>query len=187
MAMATRQAKTTSRVGNEALKEKTAKTWAEWFSLLDKDGANKLNHQAIVALLMDKHKLGQWWGQMVAVGYEQERGLRAPHQKPNGFEITASKTINVPIGMAFMMFEDAKMRKRWMRDTPFEIRKSTSNKRLLVNWPDATNVVIDFLEKGANKTQVVVQQSKLPSARSAEKQKAYWGQQLDQLKTTVEK
>lgn len=181
----TTKSKTTSKIGNEALKEKTGKTWGEWFDVLDKAGAKERTHQEIVALLME-HGLGQWYGQMVTVGYEQERGVRVPHQKPDGFEISVSKTVNAAVGVAFMLFEDAKMRKRWMKDPAFEIRKATSNKRILINWPDGTNLVTDFYSKGVNKTQVVVQQSKIASAKAAEKQKLYWGDQLEALKKTVE-
>lgn len=181
----TTKSKTTSKIGNEALQEKTGKTWAEWFVVLDKAGAKERSHQEIVALLKE-HGVGQWYGQMVTVGYEQERGVRVPHQKSDGFEISVSKTVNAAVGVAFMLFEDAKMRKRWMKDPAFEIRKATSNKRILINWPDGTNVVTDFYSKGTNKTQVVVQQSKIQSAKAAEKQKRYWSEQLDALKNIVE-
>ena len=181
----TTKSKTTSKIGNEALREKTGKTWAEWFVVLDKAGAKERSHQEIVALLKE-HGVGQWDGQMVTVGYEQERGVRVPHQKSDGFEISVSKTVNVAVGVAFMLFEDAKMRKRWMKDPAFEIRKATSNKRILINWLDGTNVVTDFYSKGTNKTQVVVQQSKIQSAKAAEKQKRYWSEQLDALKNIVE-
>ncbi len=179
------KSKTTSKIGNEALKEKTGKTWGEWFEVLDKAGAKERTHQEIVSLLM-QHGVGQWYGQMMTVGYEQERGLRVPHQKADGFEISVSKTVNAAVGVAFMLFEDPKMRKRWMNNPAFEIRKSTSNKRMLINWPDGTNVVVDFYSKGSNKTQVVVQQAKIPSAKAAEKQKTYWGEQLEALKSAVE-
>lgn len=185
MGTATKQSKTTSKIGSEALKEKTGKTWAEWFSLLDKAGAKERTHQEIVALLKE-HGVGQWWGQMVTVGFEQERGLRAPHQKSSGFEISVSKTVNIALGMAFLLFEDPKMRKRWMQDPVFEVRKSTANKSLRITWPDETSVVVDFYPKGSNKTQIVVQHQKIPSARAAEKQKGYWAEQLNQLKATME-
>lgn len=179
------KSKTTSKIGNEALKEKTGKSWGEWFDLLDKAGAKERTHQEIVALLKERG-VGQWYGQMITVGYEQERGLRVPHQKQDGFEISVSKTLNVAVGVAFMLFEDPKMRRRWMKDPSFEIRKSTSNKRILINWPDGTNVVADFYVKGANKTQVVVQQSKIASAKAAESQKAYWTAELESLRSMVE-
>ena len=177
---------TTERIGSEALKKKTGKDWQEWFAFLDKQGASKLGHKEIVSLVQAQLKLTSWWGQMIAVGYEQERGLRVPHEKPSGFEISVSKTVNIALGIAFLLFEDPKMRKRWMKDPAFEVRKATANKSLRITWPDETSVVVDFYAKASNKTQIVVQHQKLPTAKMAEKQKGYWAEQLNHLRETME-
>lgn len=177
---------TTERIGDEALKKKTGRDWQEWFALLDKEGAVKLTHKEIVAMVQEQLTLTSWWGQMIAVGYEQERGLRAPHEKPSGFEISVSKTIKIPVGMAFLLFQDVKLRKRWLKDPAYEIRKATENKSLRITWPDGTSVVTDFYPKSANKTQIVVQHQKVATAKAAEKLKSYWAEQLERLKSTFE-
>ena len=129
--------------------------------MLDKEGAIKLTHKEIVAMVQGQLTLTSWWGQMIAVGYEQERGLRVPHEKPSGFEISVSKTIKIPVGTAFLLFQDVKLRKRWLKDPAYEIRKATENKSLRITWPDGTSVVTDFYPKSANKTQIVVQHQKV--------------------------
>jgi hypothetical protein len=177
---------TTERIGDEALKKKTGKNWQEWFAVLDGEGANKLPHKEIAAMVQGQLRLTSWWGQMIAVGYEQERGLRVPHEKPSGFEISVSKTANIPLGTAFLLFEDPKMRKRWIKDPAFTVRKSTANKSLRITWQDETSVVVDFYAKGSNKTQIVVQHAKLPNAKAADKQKKYWAEQLSHLQETME-
>lgn len=177
---------TTERIGDESLKKKTGKSWQEWFNVLDKEGAVKLSHKEIVAMIQGQINLTSWWGQMIAVGYEQERGLRVPHEKPSGFEISVSKTIKVPVGTAFLLFEDLKMRKRWLQDPGYEVRKATENKSLRINWPDGTGMVVDFYPKSSNKTQIVVQHQKIESAKAAERMKAYWAAQLERLKATFE-
>jgi uncharacterized protein DUF4287/activator of Hsp90 ATPase-like protein len=187
--MATETAKTSStteRISAEALKKKTGKNWQEWFAVLDEEGAAKLTHKEIVAMVQGQLTLTSWWGQMIAVGYEQERGLRVPHEKPSGFEISVSKTIKIPLGMAFLLFQDAKMRKRWLKDPAYEIRKITENKSLRITWPDGTSVVVDFYSKSSNKTQIVVQHQKIEGAKAAERMKAYWAEQLERLQSTFE-
>jgi hypothetical protein len=185
--MATAKASaTTERISSDALKKKTGKDWQEWFAFLDKENATKLAHKQIVALVQAQLKLTSWWGQMIAVGYEQERGLRVPHEKPSGFEISVSKTIKIPVGTAFLLFQDAKMRKRWLQDPAFEIRKATENKSLRITWPDETGVVVDFYPKSSNKTQIVVQHQKIEGAKATEKMKSYWVSQLERLKSTFE-
>src|SRR5215469_1117257 len=74
--MPAKKPKETKRSSDEAVKAKTGKVWAEWFKILDKAGAKKMPHKEIALYLYEKQKLPAWWCQMVAVGYEQERGLR---------------------------------------------------------------------------------------------------------------
>lgn len=181
------QAPQLSRIGDDALKAKTGKTWEEWFTLLDREGAQKLDHKQIFAIVGGKHQVGDWHAQMVTVGYEQARGLRLLHEKPGGFEISVSKTINIPIGTAFLLFSDGKMRKRWLKQDEFTVRKATENKTVRASWGDgSTGVVVAFYSKGANKTQVVVQHDKLPNSKAADRQKAFWAEQLELLKSKME-
>ena len=66
----------TTRMSDAAVQASTGKIWKEWFAILDKAGARKMDHKQIVAYLVKHHKVGPWWQQMVTVIYEQARGLR---------------------------------------------------------------------------------------------------------------
>ncbi len=81
-------------VSDEALAAATGKTWAEWFALLDSEGATGWTH-AVIARWLDAHyPLGGWWAQGVTVGYEQARGIRAPGQRQDGsFAASVTKTL----------------------------------------------------------------------------------------------
>ena len=68
------------RVGDDVLKERTGKIWAEWFPILDKVGAKKMNNTEITTVLHEKYGVPEWWCQMVAEGYEHSRGLRELHE-----------------------------------------------------------------------------------------------------------
>ena len=94
------------RISDEAVAAKTGKSWSEWFKLLDRAGAKKMTHQQIAAHLDEHCGVGPWWTQMVAVNYEQARGLRDKHQKPEGFEISVSRTIAAPVGKALKAWTD---------------------------------------------------------------------------------
>src|SRR5262245_34095830 len=98
------------RMSDAAVQAKTGKTWPEWFAILDRVGTKKMNHQEIVAFLNQEHGLGPWWEQMVAVSYEQDRGLREKHEKPNGFEISVSRTLPVGAARLFHAWQDEKIR-----------------------------------------------------------------------------
>lgn len=174
------------RMSDDAVVAKTGKSWTEWFKILDAAGAKSLSHQEIVALLHNKHGVGPWWQQMVTVTYEQARGLREKHQKPGGYEISVSRTIDAPVNKAFKAWTDEKTRKTWLPSN-LKIRKATANKSVRITWEDdKTSVAVAFLPRGTGKCQVVAQHSKLPNARSAARMKTFWANALDRLKKMIE-
>lgn len=67
-------------ISDRAVHTKTGKRWDEWFAILDEAGAKKWSHSQIAAYLYDSLEVPAWWNQMVAVAYEQERGLRPKPQ-----------------------------------------------------------------------------------------------------------
>ena len=173
------------RMSDEAVEAKTGKTWSRWFKHLDAAGAKKMTHQEIVAHLRDKHDVRPWWQQMVAVTYEQARGLREAHEKPSGYEISVSRTIAAPITKAFKAWTDEKTRKQWL-PANFAVRKSTTNKTLRLTWNDDTDVVVAFYSKGEGKSQVVAQHGKLKDAKAGSKMKEFWADALGRLKDLLE-
>ena len=179
---------TAPRMSDEAVQAKTGKTWKEWFAILDKAGARKLGHQEIVKYLSAEQGVGPWWQQMVTVTYEQARGLRDKHQKPGGYEISVSRTLNAPVTKLFKAFADEKLRDAWLAEDGLAIRKATPNKSLRFTWIDGkTSVQVSFVAKNPDKSQVVVQHSKLPNATASGKMKSYWGKALDRLRARTEK
>ena len=176
------------RMSDEAVAAKTGKTWKQWFTLLDKAGARMMSHQEIVKLLNTKHDVGPWWQQMVTVTYEQARGLREMHQKPAGYQISVSRTVNTPLAKLYKSFANAKSRSAWLGEDGLMVRTATPDKSMRVTWNDKkTSLEINFYAKAADKSQVVVQHSKLPDAKSSAKMKTYWGKALDRLRGSLEK
>ena len=169
------------KVGDEAVAAKTGKTWAQWCVALDRDGARSMSHKEIVATVAKKYRIGPWWQQMVTVGYEQSRGLRAKHEKPMGFEISRSKTLNAPVSEIFEAWGNVRRRAAWLPGEKPAVRKATENKSLRITWTDGTNVEVMLYPKAAGRTQVSVQHGRLPTARAGEKLKAFWGEALERL------
>ena len=179
---------TTPRMSDMAVKAKTGKNWKEWFSVLDKAGARKMNHQEIVKLISEKYEVGPWWQQMVTVTYEQARGLREKHQRPEGYQISVSRTVNTPVARLYKSFANAKSRSSWLPEDGLMVRTATRDKSMRLTWKDnKTSLEINFYAKDADKSQVVVQHSKLSDARSSARMKTYWGKALDRLRASLEK
>ncbi len=178
---------TAPRMSDDAVKAKTGKTWKEWFTILDKAGAKKLSHREIVKILSEQHSVAAWWRQMITVTYEQARGLRQLHQKPGGFEISVSRTINVPLAKLYTAFESAKARSVWLADDSLAVGKTKTNKSIRGAWNAvATSLEISFVAKSESKSQVVVTHRKLPNAKASASMKAFWSKALDRLRDSLE-
>ena len=174
-------------IRSEAVRAKTGRGWAEWFAILDKAGAANWPHKEIASFLHEQ-KCGNWWSQMVAVGYEQARGLRVKHQTADGFTAGASKTVAAPIANLFRAWTDARRRAQWLPDAAdVAIKSVTANKSLRLLWTDGTSaIVVQFYPKGAGKSQVTIERRKLKSAKEVSQVKAYWSAALEKLKATLE-
>jgi len=66
------------------VKKATGCDWTKWVFVLDKAGGKEMSHPELVAHIREKYKTPGWWTQMVAVGYERIRGLRAQGQMRSG-------------------------------------------------------------------------------------------------------
>lgn len=177
---------TINNVSSAAVQEATGKTWDEWLATLDGDGAADMPHAQIAALAQEKHGASPWWSQMVTVGYEQARGLRARHQKSDGFAVSASRTVAVPVDVLFAAWTDEKQRARWLPGAPLAVRKATPNKSLRIDWEGGDSKVdVEFTSKGEAKSQVAIQHSRLPDGEAAAAVKAYWGDALDRMKARL--
>lgn len=181
-----KKTKATAGISDDAVQAKTGRTWPEWLEVLDQAGGKTMTHKAIVAHLKTHFDISPWWQQMVTVGYEQARGLRAKHELPDGFQISKSKTIKAPIDNVYRAWKDARRRKRWL-DESIRVRKANENKSLRVTWSDEKSHLDVYLTaKGESKTQVTVNHSKLASAKEAEHMKAMWAERLSALQTILE-
>jgi hypothetical protein len=177
----------TKRSTDEAVKAKTGKVWAEWFKILDKAGAKKMPHKEIAAYLRDEQGVGPWWGQMVAVAYEHERGLRQKFQKCDGeFSASGSRTLTVPLVKAYAAWTDEKLRQRWLPGAKMEITTATPGKSIRAKWDEDTRLSVNFYDKGAGNAQIAVDHMKLASSEECAKMKAYWFNALNRLEETLE-
>ena len=175
-------------ISSEAVRAKTAKTWKEWFAVLDKAGASAWPHKEIARHVHDKHGCPDWWSQMVTVGYEQARGLRVKHQKCDGeFSASASKTLAVPVSALFAAWNEPKLRSKWLSGAKgLTVRKATENKSLRITWPDGTNVDVNLFAKGPAKSQVAVEHGKLSGLADVPRIKEYWAEALAKLQELLE-
>lgn len=176
------------RFADDVMHERTGRTWAEWFSLLDQWGATDRNHTEIAAWLVNEQHMQGWWAQSVTVAYEQARGMRQPGQRSNGtFSATASKTVDVPVMTLFQAFDDEVMRRQWLPDVNLIVRTANAPKSFRATWDEGpSRVVAAFTAKTDSKSQVGLEHERLVDAAAAEQMKAFWREQLITLKNLLD-
>jgi uncharacterized protein YndB with AHSA1/START domain len=128
-----------------------------------------------------------WWAQELTVGYEMATGRRQPGQRPEGFSVTASKTMDVPVATLFEAWVDDDMRRGWLPDVALRLRTATPHRtaRFDVEGGDS-RLVMNFTDKGAAKSSVAMEHERLPDAEAAANRKAFWRERLGQLKRRLE-
>jgi hypothetical protein len=173
---------------SETMRRATGRDQGEWFVLLDKWGARRRQYREIADWLTGKHNVSRWWAQKLIVEYQQARGLRPPGVRPDGtFEVTASKTVAVPVERLFDAFVDTRQRKKWLIEARMSLKASQPGRSARYDWEGGpTRVNVEFSDKGPSKSTVAVAHQRLPNANTAETTKTRWKERLSELKSLLE-
>jgi hypothetical protein len=172
-----------------AIRERTGRGWEEWFDLLDDWGAAERSHREIARWMAEQ--LGteplEWGAQAITYSYERARGMRELGQREDGFAITATKTVDVPVDRLYDAFVDESERVRWLPDGELRERTATKPKSARFDWGDgASRVAVTFAEKGEARSTVALQHERLADAGEADRMKAYWRARVAELKQALE-
>ena len=174
-------------VADEKVAEATGRGWQGWFRVLDEWGALRRTHTEIARWLREEHGVDGWYSQSITVGYERARGLRAPGEHADGFAITASRTIAVPVERLFEVFDDEALRARSLPGAELHVRTATAPRSARYDWEDgSTRVIVGFDDLGERKSRVSLSHERLPDADTAEAMKAFWRERLTALKQQLE-
>ena len=174
------------RIGDVTVLERTGKSWEEWFALLDEAGAAGRPHAEIARSLVDEHGLSGWWAQSITVEYEQTRGLREKHERPGGYEVSATKSIAAPADEVWHAWEDEAVREQWLPGARIAVRTATKPKTMRLDWGEGGRVAV-YLDPSGERTRLAVQHEKLPDQEAAERWKAFWRERVAALKDLLEK
>jgi hypothetical protein len=168
-------------LSDESVKKATGRTWAMWVALLDRADAKELSHPALTKYIRATYDTSAWWTQMVAVGYERIRGLRAQGQQRSGdWSVSKSKTVGVPVAKLYAAF-NARGRAKWLDGVKVTVRGATPNKSMRLRWEDGSPIDAGFIAKGESKSQVALDHRKLASKAEADRMRAFWSERLNAL------
>jgi hypothetical protein len=175
---------------DEKIRQRTGRGWEEWFAMLDKWGAAGRSHREIARWLAEQQGVEPlaWNAQAIASSYELTRGLRAVGEKADGFAITASRTVAVPVDRLYEAVVDESLRERWLPDGELTQRTATQSKSARFDWrADGTRVHVTFLAKGEAKSTIALEHRRLGDSAEAERMKSYWRERLQTLKGALER
>src|SRR5918996_2281461 len=84
---------------DEAIRERTGRGWEEWFDPLDRWSAAGRPHREIARWVADQLRIEPlaWNVQAITVAYERARGGRAVGEHEDGFAVSVSRTVAVPV------------------------------------------------------------------------------------------
>jgi hypothetical protein len=178
----------TLTVSDEVIRRRTGRGWEEWFEVLDDWGAVERPHKETARWLASEHGIDGWSAQSVTVSYERARALRAVGERPDGFSVTASKTMAVPVDRLYDAFVEESHRARWLPDGRLRERTATKPKSARFDWDDGeTRVIVSFEAKGEAKSTVALEHARLADADEAERMKAFWRERIAALKDILER
>lgn len=172
-------------MSDAAVKAKTGKTWAEWIAALDKAGAKAMSHKEITALLSKRHKLADWWSQMVTVGYERAKGLRELHQTAKGFNTSVSRTLATGLDQLFEIWDEARTRGSFLKEA-IAVTTRNPGKNMRFAWDkDGGKVEVRFTAKGPEKAQITIDHMGLANSAAVKRVKEFWADTLEKMGETA--
>src|ERR687891_642621 len=136
----------TLMVSDEVIRRRTGRGWEEWFDLLDESGAIAKPHREIARWLQSEQGIDGWSSQSVTVSYERARGRRAVGEHADGFAVTASKTVAVPVERLYDGFVDPSLRKRGLLEHA-RLPDAAEAERMKAFWRERVAVLKEVLER----------------------------------------
>jgi hypothetical protein len=175
---------------DERIRQRTGRGWEEWFDLLDDWGAAERTHREIARWVADQLGIGPlvWDAQAITSSYERARGLREVGETEQGFAVSTTRTVAVPVERLFDAVVDEARRRSWLPDGELSERTATRPKSARFDWGDGTSrVIVGFDAKGEQKSTMALQHVRLADRDEADRMKAYWRERVTALKADLER
>jgi len=167
----------------EEIRRRTGRGWEEWFDLLDEWGAAERTHREVARRLAEFQGADPlaWNVQAVVKSYERVRGGKAVGEKEDGFTVTASRTVAVPVERLY----DAVLE---MADGMMSERTATRPKSARFDWgEDGSRVHVTFDGSDPGKSRLALSHERLADAAEADRMKAFWRERVSSLKEGLER
>jgi len=174
-------------ISDDIILAKTGRRRAEWFTILDAWGARDRSHTEIAAWLGSEQGVPSWWRQGITVDYERAIGRRQVGQMRDGYTVSATKTIGVPVAVLFDAVVHEDRRASWLPDVTLRQRTATPFRTARFDVADdAGRVVLGFDEVREDRSRIALAHERLPDGEVAERWKTFWRERLAELARRLE-
>jgi len=174
------------RPSDSAVLKATGMSWQEWYSFLDGQNLQKVEHKTIVAAIRETEKANRWWQQEITIHYERARGLRDRHQRSDGhYEISRQRKFPVPAEKLAEFLLEGRRRKWWIDvKLPDPQQKTISgNSTFIFPWTDEKSTVLMVVEAVSEESATLtIVHRDLDGLVECDDMKAYWAQNVEILK-----
>lgn len=186
-------------ISDEAVVSATGEGWSHWLELLDEHDGTAIDHKERVAVLGKAGIESGWWHQQLAVGYEQERGLREVGETADaGYAIGVQRTLSIHQTDLWAMLTSPDGVETWLGATDGvalepgetyathdgtigEIRTRSDGERLRLTWqpdgrgsPTTLQLTLTPAESSDEKTVLRFHQEKLADSTEREVMRDHW-------------
>ncbi|MFI7580487.1 hypothetical protein [Kocuria kalidii] len=177
----------TRGTSTDGIARATGTSWAAWTSRLDELGGREMTHAELARAaaeqlegVVDNH---EWWGQAVAVAYEQHTGARRPGQAGDGtFGVNASRTVAGTPDEVLARWGAAMAGRDGAGGVPFQRPPTTAATEKWRYWrvrlADGTRATATIGGKGPGRTTIALAHTGLGSAEDVERWRAVWKELL---------
>ena len=169
------------RIADEAVQTATGKTWPQWFAILNKAGAKKMDHADIAHLLSTKYIESGWWAQMVTVEYERAHDLREVNQRRSGsYEVSAHRTFAMPVAKLYAAWLKAVKNHPGLKKKKLEAA-IVKPQKIIRYKAGKERIVAAFAAVGAGKSRIGIDHEELTSRYSVDENRTFWRRVLTSL------
>ena len=170
------------RESDAVVKAATARTWAQWFRILDRIDLAETGHDELVLRLARQYACPRWWRQRIIGAHAEARGHQPP--APRLLAANTSRTLAVPVADLWRAWQ-GRAPAKWLA-SKFKVQRANEGRSLRLLWPDATRVEVYFWPKGERRSQVNVMHRQLADPDEVARKKAFWVAALDRLRALLE-
>ncbi|MGH8048723.1 MAG: DUF4287 domain-containing protein [Chthoniobacterales bacterium] len=169
-------------IGEEAVLKATGRSWSEWLALLAGANMAARTHEEILDFLREDHGVPSWWQQVIANEFEQSIGHSSKHESDDGFQVSVSWPIDLPVEKVFEMWADDVKRATWLRRADFTPDTIKPPNVVRGKWmPNGSRVDMEVSDIGDGRCQLTVQHRKLADEAAVERMRELWKRFIERM------